>query len=206
MQCFVFCAPGIEGSSSIRAFKKESVFAREFRRNVDKNTSAMMNYLAAQRWLGVRIEVLGTSVFFALACIVVCFNDHLRIPAGLVGLALQWAVVFSAALNFFFLRLTESEARITSIERVRDASNLPQENAWETDDALNLDPSWPKTGELVFENVCMRYRKDLPLALDRVSFRLSPGMRCGVVVSVHEECTVVWRARSSDPSLSFLIF
>lgn len=140
----------------------------------------MMNYLAAQRWLGIRIEVLGTAVFFALATIIVCLNDHLEIPPGLVGFGLQWAVVFSTALNFFFLRLTESEARITSIERVRDASGLPQENSWATDDSMNLDPSWPLKGELVFENVCMRYRKDLPLALDSVNFKLSPGMRCGV--------------------------
>ena len=140
-----------------------------------------MNYLAAQRWLGVRIEVLGTSVFFALSVIIVCFNNYLRIPPGLVGFALQWAVVFSAALNFFFLRLTESEARITSIERVRDASALPQENAWTTDKSMKLDPLWPSKGELIFDHVSMRYRSDLPLALDNVCFKLSPGMRCGVV-------------------------
>jgi ABC-type multidrug transport system fused ATPase/permease subunit len=140
----------------------------------------MMNFLAAQRWLGVRIELLGTSVFLALACIVVCFNNYLKIPAGLVGFALQWAVVFSVALNFFFLRLTESEARITSIERVRDASSLPQERSWETDKSVNLDPSWPQTGELIFDQVSMRYRKDLPLAINSVSFRLRAGTRCGV--------------------------
>uniref|UniRef100_A0A7S3L4V8 ATP-dependent transporter ycf16 n=1 Tax=Amphora coffeiformis TaxID=265554 RepID=A0A7S3L4V8_9STRA len=174
-------AEGIEGSSSIRAYSKEKTFAKEFRRSVDANTSAMMNYLAAQRWLGVRIEVLGTSVFFALSTSVVCFNNYLKIPPGLVGLALQWAVVFSAALNFFFLRLTESEARITSIERVRDATGLPQEKSWETDESADLGSSWPAKGELVFDSVCMRYRQDLPLALDCVSFKLSPGMRCGVV-------------------------
>lgn len=172
---------GIEGSSSIRAYNKEKVFAKEFRRNVDENTSAMMNYLAAQRWLGIRIEVLGTAVFLSLSVVIVCFNNYLKIPPGLVGFALQWAVVFSAALNFFFLRLTESEARITSIERVRDASGLPQENAWETDDSINLDPAWPTKGELVFDSVCMRYRKDLPLALDSVNFKLTPGTRCGVI-------------------------
>ena len=169
------------GSSSIRAYKKEIVFAHEFRSNVNDNTSAMMNYLAAQRWLGVRIEVLGVSIFLALAITVVCFNDRLKIPAGLVGLALQWAVVFSAALNFFFLRLTESEARITSIERIRSASQLPQERSWKTSNAVNLDPSWPTQGKLEFDHVCMRYREELPLALDTVSFILSPGKRCGVV-------------------------
>lgn len=141
----------------------------------------MMNYLAAQRWLGVRIEVLGASVFFALSTVVVCFNHLLKIPTGLVGFALQWAVIFSVALNFFFLRLTESEARITSIERVRDATELPQENSWETGESVDLDPSWPTKGELIFDSVCMRYRQDLPLALDSVNFKLSPGMRCGVV-------------------------
>jgi ABC-type multidrug transport system fused ATPase/permease subunit len=154
---------------------------KEFRHNVDDNTSAMMNYLAAQRWLGIRIEVLGASIFFLLSGTIACLNDRLRIPAGVVAFGLQWAVVFSAALNFFFLRLSESEARITSIERVRDASTLPQEKGWETDESLGLGQSWPAKGELEFDNVCMRYRQDLPLALSLVSFKLSPGMRCGVV-------------------------
>ena len=141
----------------------------------------MMNFLSAQRWLGFRIEVLGTSMTFACSLIVVCANDVLKISAGLVGLLIQWSVIFSAALNFFFLRLSETEARLTSIERVRATTKLPQEAEWNTDSSQSLPSSWPSKGELEFDNVCMRYRKDLSLALESVSFRLAPGTRCGVV-------------------------
>jgi ABC-type multidrug transport system fused ATPase/permease subunit len=173
--------PGLEGTTSIRAFRKEKRFTMQFRRHVDHNTGAMLNFLAAQRWLGLRIELLGATVGFSLATIIVCANDVLQIPTGLVGLGIQWSYVFTAALNFFFQRLSESEARITSIERVRETSMLPQEASWGTDSSIRLDPAWPRRGELEFDAVCMRYRKELPLALDSVSFKLRQGMRCGVV-------------------------
>jgi ABC-type multidrug transport system fused ATPase/permease subunit len=141
----------------------------------------MLNFTAAQRWLGLRIEFLGASILLAVAVIVACTNGHLKIPPSLVGLLIMWAVIFSAALNFFFLRFTDSEARITSIERIQRASELPQEAEWSNDESNKLDPRWPSTGDLVFDSVCLRYRKDLSLALDSVSFHLPPSTRCGVV-------------------------
>jgi ABC-type multidrug transport system fused ATPase/permease subunit len=178
----IFVSAGLEGSTIIRAFRKEQKFSSTFNLLVDNNSSAMLNFLSAQRWLGLRIEVLGTSVSFVACLIIVCANDILKIPAGLVGLMIQWSVIFTAALNFFFLRLSESEARLTSIERIHRTTELPQEAAWETDPHIEaLDASWPSRGELVFDDVSMRYRKELPLALESMSFKLSPGTRCGVV-------------------------
>ena len=175
-------AEGMEGTTSIRAFRKEAKFSNLFREQVDKNTSAMLNFLGAQRWLGLRIELLGALIGMSLSVTIVCFNDSLQIAPGLVGLVIQWGVVFSAALNFFFLRLSESEARITSIERVNETSKLDQEAEWETDPSVvQLDKSWPAHGALEFDAVSMRYRKELPLALDAVSFQLRPGERCGVI-------------------------
>ena len=174
-------AEGLEGSTTIRAYGRAKNFGAEFRAQVDTNSSAMLNFLAAQRWLGLRIEMLGLSINLALTMIIVCANDKLGIETGQVGLVIQWSVVFSAALNFFFLRLSESEARITSIERVHQTTKLPHESSWETDRKHDLDPSWPSKGEIEFEEVSMRYRDDLPFALNGVSLKVSPGMRCGIV-------------------------
>jgi ABC-type multidrug transport system fused ATPase/permease subunit len=129
------------------------VFASKFREHVNRNTSAMLNFVAAQRWLGLRVEVLGASIAFALSATIVCANGDFEIAPGLVGFVIQWGLVFSAALNFFFLRLSESEARITSVERINETSKLKaQEAAWETDaSVVVLDKSWPQRGELVFE-------------------------------------------------------
>lgn len=172
----------MEGSITIRAFKKEQSFIRSFLNLVDDNSAAMMNYLAAHRWLGLRIEFLGSIVTLACTLVVVCANDVLGIPANLVGLLIQWSVVFTVALNFFFLRLSETEARITSVERMQAAADLCQEASWETNASkINLEPSWPSKGELEFDNVSMRYRTGLPFALKSLSFKIQAGSRCGVV-------------------------
>jgi ABC-type multidrug transport system fused ATPase/permease subunit len=142
----------------------------------------MMNFLAGQRWLGFRIEVMGASITTACSIIIILANDMLNINAGMVGLLLQWSIVFTSALNFFFLRLTDSEARLTSIERIYKTSQLESEAAWETDSSVTvLETSWPRHGELEFDNVCMRYRTDLPLALNSVSFKLTAKRRCGII-------------------------
>lgn len=174
-------AEGLEGATTFRAFRKERRFATQFRESVDRNSSAMLTFLSAQRWLGLRIETLGATISFALTLTIVCGNKALQIPPGFVGLVIQYTVIFTTALNFFFLRLTESEAKITSIERVRQTTSLPQEAAWKTEDSIALEPSWPKTGTLEFRKVNMRYREGLPLVLKDVSFKLESGTRCGVV-------------------------
>lgn len=172
---------GLEGAVTIRAYEKEDKFANMFRSHVDNNSAAMMNFLAAQRWLGLRVELLGTTISFALSLVIVCANDRLGIPPGLVGLVVQWSIFLTTALNFFLMRFSESEARITSIERIQETTKLPQEAAWETDPSIDLDPNWPKSGALEFDQVSMRYRSNLPLSLDSVSFKLPSGTRCGVV-------------------------
>ena len=75
----------------------------------------------------------------------------------------------------------ESEAAITSIERIISMSDIPQEKEMITSPAMQLDPSWPNCGDLEFINVFARYRAELPFALDNVSFKIEAGKRCGVV-------------------------
>jgi ABC-type multidrug transport system fused ATPase/permease subunit len=70
---------------------------------------------------------------------------------------------------------------IQSVERVDAMTHLPQEKPMDTDDAYAVPPSWPQHGKLTFQNVCLRYREGLPLALNNFSFTIPPGSHCGVV-------------------------
>ena len=40
---------------------------------------------------------------------------------------------------------------------------------------------WPKEGGIIFHNVQMRYRDDLPLTLKGISFRVNPQEKVGIV-------------------------
>jgi ABC-type multidrug transport system fused ATPase/permease subunit len=58
---------------------------------------------------------------------------------------------------------------------------LPQEKSMVTSPEHKVDSSWPRKGKLDFSDVKMRYRPELPLALNGLTFTLEHGQRCAVV-------------------------
>jgi len=184
---------GLDGAPSIRLFRKYFTFVERFRAAVNVNSAALLSFVTAQRWLGLRIELLGTVIVLVASVLIISLNNILRIDAGLVGLLILWSSNFTITLGFLVDAFAETEAAITAIERVDAMSRIPQEKPRFTDEqkswpemgklefCRNLSLNWPSKGEIEFSNVCMRYRKDLPLALDSVSFKLDAGTRVGVV-------------------------
>ena len=84
-------------------------------------------------------------------------------------------------LGFLIQAFGEAEAAITSIERMHSLEILPQEKSMVTSEECKVDKSWPKKGELVFDNVSLLYRPGLPLSLDGLSFTIKHGQRVAVV-------------------------
>lgn len=74
---------GLDGAPTIRVFRKETTFVGKFQLAVDQNSSALLNYVTAQRWLGVRIELLGSVVVLVATVLIVCLNDVLSIEPGI---------------------------------------------------------------------------------------------------------------------------
>jgi ABC-type multidrug transport system fused ATPase/permease subunit len=171
----------LEGSTSIRVFHQDSNFVRKFEGVVDVNSSALLNYVSVQRWLSVRMELLGSVVVMTTTVLVVCLNDRLQTSAGLAGLLITWGSNFTITLNFLVQTFTETEAAITAIERVDAMADLPTEKAMETPKEHVPHPDWPEKGLLEFRNVSLRYREGLPLALNDLSFAIPAGKTCGIV-------------------------
>jgi ABC-type multidrug transport system fused ATPase/permease subunit len=174
-------AEGLNGASTIRVFQQEKTFLHRFQSIADLNSSAQLNFLSAQRWIGIRIELLGSIIVLVACTVVAVFNDFLSIEPGLVALLIIWSSNFTITLGFLVDNVAEAEAAITSVERIHAMSELPQEKDMITAEENIPDPSWPTTGALEFDNVCVRYRPGLPLTLNCCSFKVPPGKRCGIV-------------------------
>ena len=122
----------LEGSSSIRVFRQDTNFVKRFRDVADMNSSALLNFVSAQRWLGIRMELLGSVVVLVSTILVVSLNDSLRLEPGIVGLLITWSANFTITLNFLVDTFSETEAAITAIERVDAMRHLPQETSMES--------------------------------------------------------------------------
>ena len=171
----------LEGYATIRVFGQRKNFVNNFFSATDSSGSALLNFVSAQRWLGVRIELLGSVVVLAATLLVVTLNDKMGLEPGIVALLIIWSSNFTITLGFLVDSFSEAEAAITSIERVDAMSRLPQEKAMKTSEKERPVPSWPDQGCLEFRDVCMRYRPDLPLSLTGLSFKIPAGKRCGIV-------------------------
>ena len=123
--------------------------------------------------------------------------------AGFVGLALSYALGISWSLQGTLRTLLQTELDLVSVERnLQYCTDIPQEEgggggggggsgggsggsggAVRSLTRVTVAPpeSWPARGEVQFEDVRLRYRPELPLALRGVSFTLAAGERVGVV-------------------------
>lgn len=173
-------AEGLDGASTIRVFKREPVFLAKFQNATDTNSSAMLNYVTAQRWLGLRIELLGSLIVLVSSVLVISLNQTWQLEAGFAALLIIWSSNYTITLQFLVDTFNEAEASITSIERVHAMCELPEEKSMITDKNMHLPDSWPQRGLVEFEDVKLRYRDGLPLALDGLSFVAKPGERIGI--------------------------
>lgn len=67
-----------------------------------------------------------------------------------------------------------------SVERIAQYTKVPQE-APPIIEKYRPPPNWPDKGEIIFDNICMRYRPNLELVLKGVSFKVNPGEFIGIV-------------------------
>jgi ABC-type multidrug transport system fused ATPase/permease subunit len=171
---------GLDGAPTIRVYRREQTFLKKFQGSADTNSSAQLNYVSAQRWLSLRIELLGSVIVLVACVLVISLNDTLQISAGFAALLIIWSSNFTITLGFLVDTFSEAEAAITSIERVHAMCKLPEEKSMLTDKSVGLPASWPQRGLVEFKDVKVRYREGLPLALNGLSFTVAPGERCGI--------------------------
>jgi ABC-type multidrug transport system fused ATPase/permease subunit len=162
-------------------FGQRKKFIDKFATITDSSGTALLNFISAQRWLGIRIELLGSVIVLSGTVLVVTLNDVMELEPGIVALLILWSSNFTITLGFMVDSFSEAEAAITAIERVDAMSRLPQEKPMESDAQICPPKNWPEHGCLEFDNVCMRYREGLPLSLNGLSFKIPAGKRCGIV-------------------------
>ena len=169
------------GITTIRAYRQQQRFALENEWRVDANLRAYFPSMNANRWLAVRLEFIGSFIIFAAASFaIISVTTATELSAGMVGLAMSYALQITQSLNWIVRQTVEVETNIVSVERVLEYARLPSEAA-EVVSKSKPKISWPAHGAIEFTNYSTRYRPGLDLVLKDISLNIKAREKIGVV-------------------------
>ena len=163
---------------------------------VDANLRAYFPSINANRWLAVRLEFIGSVIILAAASFaIISVATGSGLSAGMVGLAMSYALQITTSLNWIVRQTVEVETNIVSVERVLEYARLPSEAP---DRILKHRPkiSWPAQGAVNFNHYSARYRMGLDLVLQDIN----------VHINSHEKIGVVGRTGAGKSSLTLALF
>lgn len=132
----------------------------------------------ANRWLAVRLEMVGNLIIFFAALFAVLSRD--TVDPGTVGLSVSYALQITQTLNWLVRMTSEVETNIVAVERIKEYAETKQEAAWENPD-VTVPKNWPEYGKVQFKNFDVRYREGLDLVLRNMSFTINGTEKVGIV-------------------------
>nr|XP_039334316.1 multidrug resistance-associated protein 6 isoform X2 [Saimiri boliviensis boliviensis] len=171
-------AETFQGSTVVRAFRTQGPFVAQNNARVDESQRISFPRLVADRWLATNVELLGNGLVFAAAMGAVL--SKARLSAGLVGFSVSAALQVTQTLQWVVRNWTDLENSIVSVERMQDYAWTPKEAPWRLP-TCSPQPPWPHGGQIEFRDFGLRYRPELPLAVQGVSFKIHAGEKVGIV-------------------------
>ncbi|XP_046591581.1 multidrug resistance-associated protein 1 isoform X8 [Neodiprion lecontei] len=168
----------VTGAPTIRAYGLQDRFIAESESRVDFNQVCYYPSVIANRWLAIRLEMVGNLIIFFAALFSVLPKEDLT--AGGVGFSLSYALQITQTLNWLVRMTSDVETNIVAVERIKEYGETPQEAPWEIP---NCSPpaDWPNEGRVEFRDYKVRYREGLDLVLKGLTFTVNGGEKVGIV-------------------------
>ncbi|KAH9063931.1 ABC transporter [Lactarius vividus] len=169
----------LSGIATIRAYGEEDRFLNENRDRVNIENRAYWMTVTNQRWLGIRLDLLGTLLILVVAMLTV--GTRFSVSPAQTGVALSYILSVQQSFGWMVRQLAEVENNMNSVERiVYYARDLEQEPPHEIPDQ-NPPAPWPSKGKLEINEAVLKYRPELPLVLKGLSMSVEGGEKIGIV-------------------------
>eukprot|EP00127_Corallochytrium_limacisporum_P000576 Clim_evm3s20 gene=Clim_evmTU3s20 len=164
----------LEGLPVIRASTEEKLLLKEWYEKVDANALAFLFMNTANRWLGVRLDLLGGAIIASSAFSLVAVADSVE-PAE-IGLALSYSLQITNVLSMLVRQIADLEMQMNAVERVVEYVDVEQEPR----DGKDPGKGWPNKGAIEFKEVSCRYRPGLEPAVQNLTVSIKPGEKVGI--------------------------
>ena len=185
-----------------RSSKGHAIMQQQVASDWNNWVTAFWNLSVTNCWLNMGISVLsllvGCVVLLAVNVLAHAGKVGEEYDGAFLGLVVGFSFNLQWGMITFFTELSNTEAALISVERIKEYTDgfeaeavrvvgeemdpdHPDDKgevaAWE----VRAPADWPLGGAIVFRDVEMRYRADLPLVLRSISFSIAAGERVGIV-------------------------
>ena len=171
----------VSGVATLRAYRAQRRFVAESDKRVDVNDKVYHHLWSSNRWLAVRLQLLGAAVVGMVGL-------YLLVTLGSVagqtaGLVLLFSSNFSENMNTLIRMQATLEMDVNSIERnaIEYTQDLEQEQPAVISTCRPPSTAWPAQGELKVSHLRLRYPGTETDVLQDVSFHIPPKTKVGVV-------------------------
>ncbi|KAG1520063.1 hypothetical protein G6F52_008021 [Rhizopus delemar] len=115
----------LNGLLTIRAYGEEWTMMKKMFNKLDDNMRPFYTLWTTNRWLFVRVELLGTLLSLFIAILLVHKMDS--IDAGMAGIALTFSTSLLEYVYWLMRQSTTVDMYFESVERINEYLNMPQE-------------------------------------------------------------------------------
>ncbi|KAJ7056631.1 ABC transporter [Mycena amicta] len=169
----------LSGLATIRAYGVSERFLRDNERLMDTENRAYWLSVTNQRWLGIRLDFLGSMLTFVVAMLAV--GARFSISPAQTGLVLSYILSVQQAFGWMVRQSAEVENDMNSVERVfYYATEIEQEAPNEIPETKPV-ASWPAQGQIEMKNIVLKYRPGLPAVIKGLSMSVRAGEKIGIV-------------------------
>ncbi|KMZ04219.1 probable multidrug resistance-associated protein lethal(2)03659 [Drosophila simulans] len=170
----------ITGLPTIRALGAQKELIAEFDNLQDLHSSGYYTFLATNRAFGYYLDC-----FCTLYIVIIILNYFINPPQspGEVGLAITQAMGMTGMVQWGMRQSAELENTMTAVERVVEYDEIEPEGEFDSREGKKPSPSWPEKGEIIAEDLCLRYFPDpqAKYVLKALNFRIRPCEKVGIV-------------------------
>lgn len=184
----------INGLSTIRAMNRQEMFSAEFNQIQDTHTTAWFAFMSVTRWLSLTMDWICVLFILVVVSLTLLVTINSIDSASLMGLLISQMVFLPGPLQATMRQLTEVESQMTSVERIRELSDVQaeadQSRATQLVETKGESFRQVTSAEIntnstalnvVFKDVTLRYSALEAPVLNNVNFAAKSGEKIGIV-------------------------
>jgi ABC-type multidrug transport system fused ATPase/permease subunit len=168
----------ISGKITIRAFNYQLLYIKNFQKIIDENYKIRYYMNGIYQWYLFCLNFLEFLFLCCLISVSLIYKD--KFTSKMIGLLLTYSLILQTDMIEFLSSFSNFENTMTNMERSLSYTKIISEKP----QVLKCDrglQNWPSKGEIIFDNLCAKYRNDTEIVLKNVSLSIKAGEHIGLV-------------------------